>query len=91
MFNSVSVIGALLEVDKSEPNIRYLLIERAYSNLKSGILTDKVPIMNWNKEAKGEVFSFPERSLVALRGRIETYNSRVVIVVETITNLKLKY
>ena len=91
MFNSVCIVGSLLEIDKEEPKIRYLLVERAYSNFKNNIITDKIPIMNWNKESKGEIFSFPNHSLVALRGRIESFCNKTVIIVETITNLGLKY
>lgn len=91
MFNCVSIIGSLLDGDKDEPRIRYILVERVYSNLKANVITDKIPIMNWNKEPRGEIFSFPKNAMVALRGRIESYNDKTVIVCETITNLGLKY
>lgn len=91
MLNSVSIIGSLSKVDEKEPRIRYLLVERYYSNFSDNIEVDKIPICNWNKENKGEIFSFKENSLVAVRGRIESLNNFVVIVVETITYLGLKY
>ena len=91
MLNSVSIIGSLSKVDEKEPRIRYLLVERYYSNFSDNIEVDKIPFCNWNKENKGEIFSFKENSLVAVRGRIESLNNFVVIVVETITYLGLKY
>ena len=91
MLNSVSIIGSLSKVDEKESRIRYLLVERYYSNFSNNIEVDKIPICNWNKENKGEIFSFKENSLVAVRGRIESLNNFVVIVVETITYLGLKY
>lgn len=91
MLNNVTIIGSLLNVDYNEPKLRMMLVERVYSNYKESIIVDKIPIMNWNKEAKGEIFVLPENTLVAIKGRLETFNDRVVIVVETITNLGLKY
>ena len=90
MLNSVSIIGSLSKVDEKEPRIRYLLVERYYSNFSDNIEVDKIPICNWNKESKGEIFTFADGSLVAIRGRIETLNQMIVIVCETITYLGLK-
>lgn len=91
MLNSVCVIGSLLEVSKEDPRIRFLLLERVYSNFKDHIITDKIPIMNWNKQAKGEIFSLPDHSLVVIRGRIESLEEKIIIITESITNLGLKY
>ena len=91
MLNTVTLIGALLNVDSNEPRMRYLLVERVYSNYKDSIIVDKIPLLNWNKEPKGEIFVLPEGSMVAIKGRLETFNEKVVIVVESMTSLKIKY
>ena len=91
MLNSVSLIGHLGEIDKEEKRIRYLYVERFFSKYDGNIELDKIPIVNWNKEVKGEIFSFNEKSIVAIRGRIESLNNIVVIVVETIVYLGIKY
>ena len=90
MIISVCIIGALRDRCPQDERIRYLLVERFYSTFINDEV-DLVPICNWNKENKGEIFSFKENSLVAVRGRIESLNNFVVIVVETITYLGLKY
>ena len=89
MINSVCIIGALRDRCPQDERIRYLLVERFYSTF----INDEVylvPICNWNKESKGEIFTFADGSLVAIRGRIETLNQMIVIVCETITYLGLK-
>lgn len=91
MLNSICLVGSLVEIDNKEPRIRYLLVERVYTNFSDNLIIDKIPLCNWNKEVKGEIFTFKNNSLVAVRGRIETLNNNVVIVVETITYLGLKY
>lgn len=89
--NSVSIIGALKQVDEKDPRIRYLFVERIYSTISFNSEIDLIPLVNWNKEPSGEIFVFPDSTMVAIRGRIETLNQKLVIVVETITNLGLKY
>ena len=89
--NSVSIIGALKQVDENDPRIRYLFVERIYSTISFNSEIDLIPLVNWNKEPSGEIFVFPDSTMVAIRGRIETLNQKLVIVVETITNLGLKY
>ena len=89
--NSVSIIGALKQVDEKDPRIRYLFVERIYSTISFNSEIDLIPLVNWNKEPSGEIFVFPDATMVAIRGRIETLNQKLVIVVETITNLGLKY
>ena len=91
MLNSVSIIGALKNKDKLDARIRYLQVERCYDYSGIEKELDIVPLVNWNKEPTGEIFIFPDSTLVAIRGRIETVNQKMVIVVETITNLGLKY
>ena len=91
MLNSICLVGSLVEIDNKEPRIRYLLEERVFTNFADNLIIDKIPLCNWNKEVKGEIFTFKNNSLVAVRGRIETLNNNVVIVVETITYLGLKY
>lgn len=91
MLNSVTVIGALKAQSSIDKRVRYLEIERYYSNFKDSIIKDEIPLMNWNKEPKGEIFSLPNGSMVAIRGRLEVIDTLVVIVVETITYLGLKY
>ena len=91
MLNSVNIIGALKHIDDHDPRIRYLFVERSYSIPSFDLEKDLIPIVNWNKEPKGEIFIFPNSTLVAIRGRIEMLNEKLVIVVETITNLGLKY
>ena len=91
MLNSVSIIGALKHVDERDSRIRYLFVERSYSCLTINSEEDLIPIVNWNKEPSGDIFVYPESTMVAIRGRIETLNQKMVIVVETITNLGLKY
>ena len=89
MINSVCIIGSLKEIDPFDNRVRYLLVERFYSSfIKDEI--DLIPICNWNKEAKGELFNYKNGSLVAIRGRIETLNQKIIIVCETITYLGLK-
>ena len=91
MLNSVTIIGALQLRSSDDKRIRYLEVERYYSNFKESIIKDFVPLMNWNKDIKGEIFSLPDKSLVAIRGRLEVENKILVVVVETITYLGLKY
>lgn len=91
MLNSVTIIGALLSRSPIDKRIRYLEVERYYSNFKESIVKDEVPIMNWNRDSRGEIFSLPDKSLVAIRGRLEVESKLLVIVVETITYLGLKY
>ena len=91
MLNSVCVVGSLMDVDLNEPKIRYLKVERVFSKFKESVEIDVIPICNWNKQEKGEIFSFANKSLVVIRGRLETLGQRIVIVVETITYLGLKY
>ena len=52
---------------------------------------DIIPICNWNKEKRGEIFHYKDDSLVVIRGRIETLNQQIVIVCETITYLGLNH
>ena len=90
MLNSVCLIGSLKHRDKKDARIRYLLVERIFSTFINDEV-DYVPICNWNKEKRGEVFLHKDDSLVAIRGRIETLNGQIVIVCETITYLGLKH
>ena len=89
MLNSVCIIGSLKQKDCKDERIRYLYVERFYSYFINNEF-DLVPLCNWNKENKGELFNFKDDALVAIRGRIETLNQKIVIVCETITYLGLK-
>ena len=53
MLNSVTVIGALKARSSIDKRVRYLEIERYYSNFKDSIIKDEIPLMNWNKEPMG--------------------------------------
>lgn len=90
MLNSLSIIGSLLSVDETDKSIRYLLVERVYST-NSKLEIDTIPLMNWNKSFKGELFVLPNNTMVAIKGRLETFNNKVVVICESITNLGLKY
>ena len=90
MLNSVCIIGSLKHQDEKDERIRYLLVERIYSSFLNNDV-DIIPICNWNKEKRGEIFHYKDDTLVAIRGRIETLDEKIVIVCETITYLGLKH
>lgn len=89
MLNSISVIATLREVDKEDKTIRYVTIDRPYALLKDRLISDRFACLNWNKIDKGELFTFKENSLVAIKGRLENYRNLSVIVVESIVYLGL--
>lgn len=87
MINIVVLMGRIVGDDPEVNTIRRLEIVGDYKNLDGVWQTDAVPVINWNKTNKGELFTFPVGSLVMIRGRMENYKNRFVIVCENLTYL----
>ncbi|MDD6302625.1 MAG: hypothetical protein PUA56_04940 [Bacillales bacterium] len=85
--NSVTIIGVLKNRDEKNPEIRYIMLRRDYEISSSQGQDDLIGIMNWDKGSKGEIFSFKDESQVAIKGRIEIYLNRPVIICEFIQYL----
>jgi hypothetical protein len=90
MINCVNMIATLKDVDEKNPYIRYCLVRRPYPLFDENYQGDEVPLVNWNKDKVGTLFALKSDSLVAIKGRIENYSSRLVVVIETIDYLGLK-
>lgn len=85
--NSVNIIGRLVEQDENDSCIRYCIVEKPFFFNSDDEAYDKVPLMNWNKEENGELFSFSNNTLVGIKGRVENYRNILVIVIESIIYL----
>ena len=85
--NSVNLIGRLVEQDESDSCIRYCIVEKPFFSSSENESFDKVPLMSWNKEENGELFSFSNGTLVGIKGRVENYGNILVIVIESIIYL----
>ena len=91
MLNSVNLIATLKKVDEKNPKIRYCEITRPYQLLRKNEKDiDVIPLVNWNKDKIGELFTYKNHSIVSIGGRIETLDDRLVVVTEKIEYLGLK-
>ena len=87
MLNCVNLVATLKEVDDKDPFIRYCLVSKPYDIKNAQEDCCIVPLINWNKNKYGELFALKDNSLVAIKGRVELYKEKVIILVETITLL----
>lgn len=87
MLNVVVVFAKLVKDDLNNPIIRYIELTREYKGIKGQFEKDIIPIINWNRSNKGDIFSFPLDSILAIKGRLEVYQEKVVIVCESLSYL----
>ena len=64
-----------------------IVVEKPFFSSSENESFDKVPLMSWNKEENGELFSFSNGTLVGIKGRVENYRNILVIVIESIIYL----
>lgn len=89
--NSVNIICRLLSRDQEDKSIRYCKIEKPYFVYDETNKEDIIPLQNWNREENGELFNFENNTLVGIKGRVENYRNKVVIVIESIMYLGSKW
>ena len=87
MINVTVFMGKIIKDDEFLQNIRYVEICQDYHQNDGKIKKDLIPVMNWNKLNKGELFTFSEGSLLLIKGRLEYYNGKFVVVCESLSYL----
>ncbi len=87
MLNRVSIVGLLKDIDEKNSLVRYIEVKRNYKNSSGQYDIDLFPCIMWSKTNKCELFSYQNGTLVALDGRLELIEERVLIIVESITYL----
>lgn len=87
MLNTVIFMGLLSHIDDNEPLIRYVNIIGEYQNLEGKFNHDYIPVINWNKLNKGDLFTFQDQTCVIIKGRLEVYKNRFVVVCESLSYL----
>ena len=87
MVNVVLFIGVIIKEDPIDEIVRYVEVVEEYKNINGQIVRDVIPVINWNKTNKGNLFTFPIGSLVMIKGHLENYKEKFVVVCESITYL----
>ena len=87
MVNVVIFIGVIIKEDTIDEIVRYVEVVQEYKNINGQILRDVIPVINWNKTNKGNLSTFPIGSLVMIKGHLENYKEKFVVVCESITYL----
>jgi hypothetical protein len=87
MINITVFAGKIVKDDENDPLIRYVEIYQEFLSEKGDIKKELVPVMNWNKERKGELFTFSINTLLIIKGRLENYKGRFVVICENLTYL----
>lgn len=87
MINHISLTGQLKEVDAADPTTRYLEVVRNYKNADGEYPSDRFPCRMWTRDNRNSMFSYKTGTMVALDGRLETEEGRILIIVEAITYL----
>lgn len=87
MLNIVMFMGQIYSVDCENPLIRYIKISDDFQNMNGKFNDNLIPVINWNKTNKGELFSFQDGAWVIVKGRLEIFNNRFVVVCENLTYL----
>ena len=86
MINHISLNGILLDVEKNE-NSRKIKVIRSYKNREGNYDCDIFDVIMWSRNKNNSLFSYKSGTLVSVDGRLETINSNVIIVVESLTYL----
>lgn len=86
MINHISLNGVLKNKDEFYP-IRYIEVTRQYKSEDGIYHKDIVPLMMWTKNEKNALFSYRDGTFVAIDGRIEMFQDKVVVIVESIMYL----
>lgn len=90
MINSVTVLGVLKANDENHEGVRFLEVERDYKDSYGNFQKDMLPLMYWTRDEKNVLFSLNDETLIVARGRIETFEDIIIIVVESLNLLSSK-
>lgn len=82
MINHVSLTAVLCKIENSDSIYRNIKVVRNYKNCTGYYDIDIIPCAMWTRNRQNALFSYSEGSYIALDGRIETNNDKVVIIVE---------
>ena len=82
MINHVSLTAVLCPVNNEETIYRNIKVIRNYKNQEGYFISDILMCAMWTRNRQNALFSYKEGSYVAIDGRIETDNDKVVIIVE---------
>ena len=87
MVNVVIFMGVIVKDDPDDKLVRYVEVVEEYRNISGQIVRDIIPVINWKKTNKGSLFSFPVGSLVMIKGHLENYLDKFIVVCENINYL----
>lgn len=87
MINIAVFAGKIIKDDENDPCIRMVEIYEDFLEEDLDLKKELVPVMNWNKQNKGELFTFGVGTLLIIKGRLENYKGRFVVVCESLTYL----
>ena len=90
MLNVVFFMGELGDIDEEKGDLRYVSVVGDFRNVKGVIQNDLIPVVNWTKTSKGELFLLNKGSLVLIKGRLEIINQKCVVVCENLSYLGKK-
>lgn len=85
MVNVVVFMGKIVKNDDIHKEIRYLEVVSDFKNNSNQFFKELIPVINWNKTNKGELFSFKENTLLLIKGRLEFFKEKFVVVCEQLT------
>lgn len=87
MINIAVFAGKIIKNDDNDSSIRMIEIYEDFLEEDNEYKKELVPVINWNRQNKGELFTFSEGTLLIIKGRLENYKGRFVVVCESLTYL----
>lgn len=85
MLNAINLVGTLGPL--TDGLTRQILVQRPYREDHPTPVFDELTVMHWSRNRSVAFYKVEEKSIVAIKGRLERHDQEFVIIAENISYL----
>lgn len=90
MMNQVIVVGRIVKIESAEKTTVTIAVSRAFKNADGEYETDFLPIVLWGAASETTVEYCKQGDIIGIRGRVQSEDSKVVLIADKVTFLSSK-